>query len=133
MPPTQKFAWYNLAVVVLSAGTVLALTPLMGAAAQAGFGLLGLLGLGPFFLRKKKGQVVADERDTLIQRKSVIVGYTAFWLVFVGSACLAAFWYGVDGAVPVMVIMAFCWSALVVFYGVMSVATLVQYGWGVGE
>lgn len=133
MSPMQKQAWYNLAVVVLSGGTVLALVPLMGVAAQGGFGLLGLLGFSPFFaFRKKNRQVVADERDTLIQRKSVIVGYTAFWLVFVGSACLAAFWYGVDGAVPVMVIMAFCWSALIVFYGVMSVATLVQYGWGVG-
>jgi uncharacterized membrane protein len=132
MSPTQKHAWYNLAVVVFSAGVVLALVPLMGVAAQGGFGFLGLLGFGPFFFCKKNGQVVTDERDTQIQRKSVIVGYTAFWLMFVGSACLAALWYGVDGAVPVMLIMAFCWSAVIVFYGVMSVATLIQYGWGTG-
>ncbi len=132
MSPTQKFAWYNLAVVVLSAGTVLALTPLVGVAAQGGAGFLGLLGFGPFFLRKKKGQVVADERDTLIQRKSVIAGYTAFWLAFFGGTFLAWVLYGFDGAVPVTVIMASCWCAVIVVVGVMSVATLVQYRWGPG-
>lgn len=130
MSPMQKHAWYNLAVVVLSGGTVLALTPMMGVAAQGGFGFLGLLGLGPFFFRKKQGQVLADERDTQIQRKSVIAGYSVFWVAFIGGACLAGLWYGLDGAVPVVVVMASCWYAAIVFVGVTSVATLVQYGRG---
>jgi len=124
----QKHAWYNLAVVVLSGGVVLALFPLMGVAAQSGFGFLGLLGFGPFFFRKKNGQVVADERDTQIQRKSVIAGYSVFWLAFIGGACFTGLWYGLDGAVPVVVVMASCWYAVIVFVGVTSVATLVQYG-----
>ncbi|MFH1264960.1 MAG: hypothetical protein ABIK89_04490, partial [Planctomycetota bacterium] len=95
-----------------------------------GFGLLGLLGFGPLFLRKKKGDVVADERDTLIQRRSVILGYSVLWLVFVGGSCLAPLWYGMDGSVPVVTIVAFPWYATVFFIGVMSVATLVQYNRG---
>ena len=132
MSPMQKHAWYNLAVVVLSAGTVLALTPLMGVAAQGGFGFLGLLGFGPFFFRKKKAQVLADERDTQILGISLIAGYSAFWLLLFGGTCLAWVLYGIDGAVPVKVIMASCFCAVIVFVGVMSVATLVQYGWGAG-
>lgn len=127
MSRMQKHAWFNLAVVALSVCTVVSLFPLMGKAAHGGFGWLGLLGLGPLFFRKCKGQVVCDERDTLIQRRSVIAGYTAFWLVFIGCACLTPVFYGVDGAVPVVAIMAFPWYAMVILFGVMSIATLAQY------
>ena len=132
MSATQKFAWFNLAVVALSACTVLSLFPLMGMAAHGGFGFLGLLGFGPIFFRRKKGQVVVDERDTLIQRRSVIAAYAAAWLAFIGGACLCPVFYGLDGAVPVKVVMAFPWYVVVLLFSIMSVASLIQYrgGWG---
>jgi len=61
---------------------------------------------------------------------SLIVGYSAFWLALFGGTCLAWVLYGLDGAVPVKVIMASCWCAVIVFVGVTSVAALVQYGRG---
>ena len=133
MSAMQKFAWFNLAVVALSACTVLSLFPVMGMAAHGGFGWLGLLGLSPLFLRKKKGQVIADERDTLIQRRSVILAYTAVWLAFIGGACLCPMFYGLDGAVPVKVIMGFPAYVIVLLFTIMSVSTLIQYRWGLGH
>ena len=56
MSQTQKFAWFNLVVVLLSLGVVVCLLPMMGAQrAHSGLGFLRLLGLGPIFLRRKKG------------------------------------------------------------------------------
>jgi hypothetical protein len=129
MSAAQKFAWFNLMVVLLSLCAVVSLFPMIGAQrAQAGLAFLGLLGLSPFFLRRKKGQAVFDERDTLIQRRSVIAAYAAVWLVLFGGIGLAALFYGVDGAVPVVVIMVFSAYAVMVIYAVTSIATLVQYG-----
>ena len=133
MSAMQKFAWFNLAVVALSACTVLSLFPLMGMAAHGGFGWLGLLGLSPLFLRKKKGQVIGDERDTLIQRRSVILAYAAVWLAFVGGVCLCPVFYGLDGAVPVKVVMAFPPYVIVLFFTIMSVAAIIQYRGGLGH
>ena len=67
MCQTQKEALFNLVVVGLAFTTVLSLYPVFGRGAVAGFGLLGLLGFGPIFYRKHRGQVVADERDTFIR------------------------------------------------------------------
>jgi len=133
MSATQKFAWFNLAVVALSACTVLSLFPLMGVAAHGGFAWLGLLGLGPLFLRRRRGQVVSDERDTLIQRRSVIAAYAAVGLAFIGGACLCPVFYGLDGAVPVKVVTASPAYVVVLFFSIMSVATLIQCRWGLGH
>lgn len=131
MSAMQKLAWFNLSVILLSLCVVLSLLPIVGATrAQAGLGILGLLGLSPILFRRKKGQLVVDERDTLIHRKSVIVGYSVFWLLFVGACCLSGWFYGMDGAVPVLVIMTFPFYAMIVLFAVTSVATLVQYGLG---
>jgi len=130
MSAMQKFAWFNLAVVLLSLSVVLSLLPIVGAQrAQVGLVILGLFGLDPLFLRSKRGRTVFDERDTLIQRRSVIVAYTIFWLGLFAGSGLAALSYGLDGAVPVSVIMVFPAYAAMVLLAVMSVATLVQYGW----
>jgi hypothetical protein len=131
MTPTQKNAWFSLIVVLLSVGVVLVLMPRLGVArAQGGFGLLGFLGFGPLFYRKRRGLVVSDERDDLIRRRSVIIAYTVFWLAFV-VACLVVPWvYGSNGAVPVAVVSTSVWWGLVLVTGVSALATLIQYGRG---
>jgi len=130
MSAMQKVAWFNLAVVLLSLGAVLSLLPIVGTQrAQAGLAILGLFGLNPLFLRRKRGRAVFDERDTLIQRRSVIVAYTIFWVAMFGVSGLAALVYGLDGSVPVEVILVFPAYAAMVLLAAMSVATLVQYGW----
>src|SRR5262245_39719542 len=101
MSATQKFAWFNLAVITLTLAAIFALLPFLGKGALGGFGLIGLLGFGPFFFRSKPGQVTVDERDQLIQRRSWLLAYALFWVVFVLAAVfLSALVYGEDGAVP---------------------------------
>jgi hypothetical protein len=128
MSPLQKFAWFNLSVIVISLVLVLSLMPLMGYASLGGLGCLGALGLGPFFFRKKPGQVLLDERDNLIQGRSLIVAYSLFWVVFVIAAVyLSVLLYGQEGAVPVPVVqMSVVW-AFMFFYGAMSIGILIQY------
>lgn len=127
----QKFAWFNLAVIVLTIVTVLALVPFLGKGALGGLGLLGLLGCGVFYFRTKQGQVVMDERDQLIQLRSWIVAYALFWVALVlAAALLSPLVYGQDGAVPVWVIQIGVFCSLMLVYALSSIAILVQYAGG---
>jgi hypothetical protein len=130
MCQTQKEALFNLVVLALAIATVLLLYPLLGRGALGGLGLLGLLGLTPLFYRKRRGQVVADERDNLIRIRSMILAYSVFWVAFVGSAMLSFGLYGFDGAVPVPVIANAVWIGFMLVVGVQATATLVQYARG---
>jgi hypothetical protein len=130
----QKFAWFNLAVISLTVVAVLGLVPFLGKSALGGFGLLGLIGFGPFFFRKKPGHVVADERDQLIQQRSWVVAYSLFWVVFVlAAAGLSPLVYGQDGAVPVWVVQISVFCGFMFVYGLASVAILLQYTGGVTD
>jgi hypothetical protein len=131
MSALQKFAWFNLSVVVLTLVAVLLLLPWLGKGALGGFGLLGLIGLGPLFMRKRPGQVVTDERDALIQQRSWIVAYALFWVVFVLAAVLLApLVYGQEGAVPVWVVQSSVFCGFMLVYALASIAILVQYAGG---
>jgi hypothetical protein len=132
MSAVQKQAWYCLVIVCLALLTVMALAPMLGLQrAQGGFGILGFLGFTPlFFLRRRAGVVVCDERDSVIQLRSWMLAYSVFWLVFV-AACMAALYkYGSSGAVPVVLVVSSPWWGLSLVFGVSSFASLVQYGWG---
>jgi hypothetical protein len=124
MSAMQKFAWFNLAVIALTLVAILSLLPFLGKGALGGFGFLGLIGLGP-------GQVLTDERDILIQRRSWILAYALFWVVFVLAAVLLSpLVYGQEGAVPVWVIQISVFCGFMLVYGLASVAMLVQYSGG---
>jgi hypothetical protein len=92
-----------------------------------GYFVDSLLGLGPLFFRHKGGEVVEDERDRAIRRRSVLIAYTAFWLAFVAACVSLPAVYGWKGSVPVPVVQSSVWCGLILVVGVMSVATLVQY------
>ncbi|SRR6266545_6789125 len=131
MSALQKFAWFNLAVIALTLVAVLALLPFLGKGALGGFGFLGLIGLGPLFFRSKPGQVLTDERDHLIQRRSWILAYALFWVVFVLAAVvLSALVYGQEGAVPVSVVQLSVVPGFMLVYALASIAILVQYAGG---
>ena len=132
MTPTQKSAWYSLAVVLLSVGAVLALMPWLGPVrAQGGFGLLGFLGFGALFYRRGPGRIVSDERDDLIRLRSMMVAYSMFWVAFIVVVCLVLpLVYGSRGAVPVVAVQMGVWWGFVLVTGVNALATLLQYGSG---
>lgn len=131
MSASQKHAWFNLIVILLSVALVACLYPILGSAAHAAMAICGLLGLGPFFYRKRKDEVVLDERAILIQQRSALLGYSIFWVVYVlAASLLSPLVYGLDGSIPVSVVQLSVFYAMVLFIGVMSLATLVQHGRG---
>jgi hypothetical protein len=127
----QRQAWFNLVVIVLSLCTVLALALVLGfQRAQAGLGILGLIGLTPFLFRKKPGKVFMDERDVQIQLRAWMIAYAVFWIVFIGVCISAPFTFGSSGVVPVELIQTSVWYAFMIVWGTSAVATLAQYRWG---
>ncbi len=131
MSSAQKAAWFNLIVIVATALLVAALYPTLGARAAGGFGLLGLCGLAVLFYRSKRGQVMFDERDTMIQRRALAWAYAVLWLVFVAAVMAAPAVYG--DSVPVFAVQSALWAAFLVLIGVQSIATLILYGRGTGD
>ena len=127
MTALQKQAWYNLSVVVVTLVVVAALVP-WGKGALGGFGLLGFLGFNILFFRRKSGEVLADERDVVIQRKSWFVAYTVFWIAFIAAGTSVALLY--PESVPAILVHAGVWGAVSLIFLVQSVATLVRYARG---
>ena len=130
MSVMQKWAWFNLAVIAVTVAAVLSLLPFLGKGALGGVGFLGLLGFSPLFFRKKAGQVLTDERDQLIQRRSWVLAYALFWVVFVLAATFSSAVYGQEGAVPVWVIQSSVFAGFMLVHALASVAILVQYARG---
>ncbi|HEY2154825.1 MAG TPA: hypothetical protein VGH33_04300 [Isosphaeraceae bacterium] len=129
MSAAQRNAWFNLVVVLVSVALVIGLSVLVGwPKAIGGFGTLGLLGFGVLFYRRRGAQVVMDERDVSIQRRSIVLGYAVFWLAFVAACVSLPVVYGERGCVPVWMVASAVWWGVAIVYGVAAAATLVQYG-----
>ena len=132
----QKIAWFNLTVIVVglllagaAIGTLAIIIGMPGALGGFGFlGFLGLLGLQPVLFRKDKPKVSYDERDMLISRKSVILGFTISYLFFV-FACLGCWWYAqADGMIDVRVLPLIVLGGYIASELTRSISLLVQYG-----
>lgn len=127
MSASQKLAWFSLAVVAGTLVLVLALIPVLGPTrAQGGFGVLGLLGFTPWFLLRRR-EVLEDERDLMIRRRSGIVAFSIFWLAFVAACMSLPVVYGWEGSVPVSIILSGVWYGFMLVVGVTAVTTLVLY------
>jgi hypothetical protein len=135
MSAAQRNAWFNLVVVLASVALVVGLSVGLGwPKAIGGFGVLGLLGFGPLFYRRRAGQaVVMDERDASIHRKSIVLGYAVFWLAFVAACVSLPMVYGERGTVPVWMVTSAVWWGVAIVYGVAAAASLIQYGWEGGD
>ncbi len=127
MNATQKHAWFNLVVVAVTVVVLLALLRPFGARALGAFGLLGLLGLGPGFFRRRRGEVVIDERDRAIVRRAGLIAYGVFWVAFVVVCVSLPLLYGWDGSVPVVAAQSAVWVALMLLIAARSLTTLVLY------
>ena len=89
MNRSQKIAWYNLIVILVSLilagaaiGVLAAIFGMPRALGGLGFmGICGLMGLTPILFREKRGQLGFmgyDERDLLIFRKATVIAYSIF-------------------------------------------------------
>ncbi len=134
----QKIAWFNLIVITVSlsfsGGAVTIIALIAGfpiALCGLGFlGMCGIMGLTPLFFRKKEGQVDADERDHVIQRKSLLTGYIGSYGFFV-IVCMGTWiMYRPKGVVSVNMLPIVVCGGLITMELFRSIALLVQYGRG---
>ena len=91
----------------------------------------GLFWLFPFTfgrLGKGKKKVSFDERDQLIHKKSVMVGYVVLWLYFVAVCVTAWCIVGPHGSISVKVLPLTLLGGLIIFTLVQGLASLILYG-----
>jgi hypothetical protein len=135
----QKIAWFTLIVVSLALGLslvafaifhfILGLPVNRAASGFAFMGIMGLTGLTPFLFTKNRGKVRYDERDTAIQRKSVIIAYSIFWVLFVAAAMVPWFIIGPNGNITVNYLPWMVFGGMCVVMLLQSIVTLNEYGW----
>ncbi len=137
----QKTAVFNILVIFFSLSFTIGAVTAIGITkgfpkAYAGFGFLGflgLLGLQPVLFRKDKSKVSFDERDLLISRRSVILGFTASYLFFV-LACMGCWWYArADGMINVRVLPQIVVCGYMISELTRSTSLLIMYGRGSKE
>lgn len=130
MNQQEKHAWFNLAVIVITVVVFIILIPLLGVEpARGAWGLLGLWGFGNLFYRKKRGEsaVVLDERDQFIQKKSVVIAYVVFWLLFV-LTCMLLWWMNKDkGTISVEVLPIMVVGGWIIVTLVQAVTMLIMH------
>ena len=139
MNKTQEQAWIMLFlapfIVVISGGVFVWLFYLEGrllmlAAFAAWCILLWIL---PYMFSKihtKKGEVLFDERDKLIQKRATLAGYLGFWWYIV-TACIIPLWFvGPTGSVTAILLPIILLGGIIMFSIIQNIATLIQYGWG---
>jgi hypothetical protein len=131
MTVQQKVAWFNLAVLAASVAAYLVLLPFLGPGPALGaFGICGLWGLTVLFYRRRKGEVLIDERDALISARAQLAGLWIFWECWI-AACMIT--WGVlrylkhQETVAVDILPQMVGGGMIVFVLVHSVATLLQY------
>ncbi len=128
MNAVEKVAWTELIVSVLASILVLALYPWMGNAALGGFGLLGLLGITPLFLRKRGKQVVRDERDVEIEKLASWFGFGTAWVLLLISMVVITMWHShLQRDVPTSLLSVLLWAQFALCYAIKGATALVQY------
>jgi hypothetical protein len=131
MPPLYKEGVYWLVLLAVTAAAYVILAVFIGPIpAQGAFGLFGLAGLQPLLYRKQRKAVVWDERDTLINYRAVIAGYSVFWLVFTSgmmSVWAVVYLYGERSMISVHVLPELIMAGFIVVMTTRAIAIVVQY------
>ncbi len=129
MSAMEKVAWTELLVAVTTLVVVTALYPWLGNGATGAFGLLAFVVGGAWFLRRRGGAVVVDERDRAIERQTRNAGASAAWqflflaLIAVG---LGQMYLGADH-VSLRVLNWLIWAQFAIFVGVKGLVGVISY------
>jgi hypothetical protein len=134
----QKLAWWNLIVIT---ATIITTTAAITIEFHIrGFSTIGFWFITPLiilkfnrFLFKKpkdQNQVVSDERDSLIIKRSVSISYTTFWVVLVAASFLSFLIIGPRNSVPTITLPLMVLGGGLLMKIVCSAAMLIQYGRG---
>ena len=91
----------------------------------------GLFWLFPFTfgkIGKRKKKVTFDERDQLIQKKSVMAAYVVLWLYFVAACVTAWCLVGPQGSISVNIMPLTLLGGLVIFTFTQGLVSQILYG-----
>jgi hypothetical protein len=91
-----------------------------------------LVGISIIFVRKKQSPAEpdSDERDELIKKRAVRIGFISAWLLLASANLIAALILGQDGSVPIYLLSLANVTVFLIALLIYSVAILVQYGLG---
>src|SRR6266508_493961 len=104
MTDSEKWAWWTLGVVALTAAAYFAFVATLGSqmAATSVFALLALTALPASSRRYFKGQRM-DEREREISDKAVLAGFRSLWVAFIALALTVGFAKGWDASITLPV------------------------------
>ena len=130
MTDSEKWAWWTLCVVALTAVAFFAFVATLGSgpASQSVFALMALTAVPASSRRKFKGRQF-DEREKEIAEKALLAGFRAVWVAFIGLVMTIGFVKGWDATLSLPVWMlssSICWAAMLVMT-VEAATTLVLY------
>lgn len=127
MHPQLRHARFNLTLfVIVSLLTVCAYLvllllygPRMASLAFAFLSLVGLLGFGGHFYRRKPGEpgVVFDERDQLIRDRADLMGWRVSWLYWLLICFVPWCWIVFTSGIEAMIQMGIPLILFPIFYG----------------
>ncbi len=136
MSVQEKQAWFILAVLGVTGLVYGSLGLAVGfhTWTSGTLGLLGFVGVAPLIgLRdRRRGKIIYDERDLLIQRRAGNAALGILWLAFVAGMMAPFFLKGPEATitVPVAGLALVVCGAAVLFYTVQSLAIVIQYRTG---
>jgi len=124
----QKASWYTLAVVFLAVTAYLILSLFIGPkAALSAFGFLGFIGLSAKYYKNRKGEVLADERDSEIARKAMHAGFFIFMLYAIVAFLAIWFWPDFEEAIPKYIFFSYVVLGWIIFESTRAITTLLLY------
>jgi hypothetical protein len=126
----EKQAWFVVGLIAFCLCLYIPLGILRGFAHGAGvFGLMGLIGFLPIWalVERRRGKIIFDERDNAIARTAGIVGYSIFWLAFVGAGMIPWVVLGDDALIPVRILPVAVLFAWIVLQSARAIVTLILY------
>ena len=130
MTDSEKWAWWTLGVVALTAIAYAAFVALLGHpdAAQSVFALIALTALPKSSRRYFQGRRL-DEREAAIANAALLAGFRGVWIAFIGFVMTFGFIKGWDASMNVsmwMLSSSVWWSATLLL-AVQATTTLVLY------
>lgn len=99
----EQRAWFFVVIILMSILVYGVMVAVLGFQHDA-FSAFGIMGLGGFAgligaRKKRQGLLIMDERDREISRRSIQLGFSVFWVVFVLVMMAPMIILGPDGVI----------------------------------
>jgi|GEM_PF-3619526 hypothetical protein len=127
MSKWEKAAWIQIGITACASLVVIGAYPWYGIQATKLYALLALvLVTYPFIAWQRGGEILRDERDFAIERKSRSAGGVIAWTFLFASLISLSMSHDPDG-VPAAYLHAIVWIQFAVFISVSAIVTLLGY------